>query len=179
MAKRTKLIVIVDGIENSRESSTRSYTHVVVGRLDVAGMLAKALSKTPGKDDREDFEFWLDMSSRQPGVEYTRTYKDNLGRARSYQNTETAERIEEAKAKVVGGFDGFWGRRMAKSVGAAQERFDAAQAAGFPRTVLQWSMSEANAQKGAGQWRGGRYGQYVDVSVLAVADILKPVAIAA
>jgi hypothetical protein len=179
MAKRNKLIVIVDGIENSRESASRTYTHVIVGRYDVAGLLAEAQARQPDKTDRSNYEYHLRHANAQPDVPFTVTYKGTLGGVRSYEDTKTAEQIAEAKEIVRGGFDAYYARQKAKSVARVQAMFDEAQAAGFPRTVLQWSMSEANAQKGVNQWRNGRMGRHLDVSVLAVADILKPVAVAA
>lgn len=121
-----------DGRINTRNSKTMLYTHVVIGRRDVAADYARAVARAEATV-RLNWAFHVSIVDG--------TYRSAVGRQ---YDTRTPEEIARSQAQIEGGIDA--------AIARAQAAVQPVAARDANLVVLQWSQSAANATKACGSW---------------------------
>lgn len=144
MAKARKFTVTVDGKTLTRTSQSRVYTYVVVGTPSISKHRAKAARIAPDASDLSTFRYYTFIAAQQPGAEV-------VPPGWRFATSFDAERIEEAKAKIAGGIEGYMQRDQQERMA----RFEDAVARGvFTPCALTWCSRLDLAQKAAGSFKG-------------------------
>lgn len=137
-----------DGTKDTRSSKNRTYTHVIIGRRNLAR------ERRSAEDCRamyaKNFAFYQRVANTPVGQPW-----DDNGRCLT-----TAD--EQAKYAAIVAQHGTAEAYADAQVRKSLERIGSADAG--PWGVLQWSMSEANAAKSLNRWREW----FVDVQVQPV-----------
>jgi hypothetical protein len=151
MAKIKYTFKHADGHTSTR-SSERPYTHVVVGRIDLAAWRARLIeSQSAG----ENWDFTHAMAQKKVG--------DRMFPDRPWVMKQ--EDVDKYQAELAANPDraAYIAKRHQEGLASIEKQHGAG--AKSPEGVLQWSMSAANAAKGA----QSKAQHYVDVAVHALA----------
>lgn len=132
----TKFVAYWEGKLVGTRKSDRPYTHAVVVQDDEAAARKHAYEYQPTKTDRSNFAYYQEidrLGEQHPhyGVTSWRTEPDRAG-------------IAEARAHLVGGFEGYVERIRQEQIGYFER---AKKSGGFEPRVAGWSMSARNAEK--------------------------------
>jgi hypothetical protein len=133
MAKENTYLAVWNGKVIGKRRSSRPYTHAIIVQdsIDTARYQAYAYEAT--MIDKSNFDYNAEIAAMEawPEVAYRR-------------QAITREQIDEAKAMIAGGWEGYLGRLRE----AAIKRFEDKVASGlFEPFVFGWSMSKVNATK--------------------------------
>lgn len=143
-------------------TSARAYTHVVVGRYNVADHRAhiEAEYGTVSKQTRRNFEYLSARAAMQPGQNWTSTYANG----ESYTVTMTERDIKCARDGLFGAttVEEYNAILRTRALTVLHDRYGDGDVG--REVVLQWSQSRANAQKAVSGWQK----HYAHVRVVAL-----------
>lgn len=91
-------------------TTARTYTHVVLGTRDIVAARKHAENTTPDKTDLSNFRWYTFIAAQVPGVE-------TVPPGWSWPKAWDAEAIEDAKANIEGGIEGFMARQRDRALG--------------------------------------------------------------
>lgn len=150
MAANTKFAFTTAEGKVETRSSARAYTHVVVGRYNVAAHRAhiEAEHAKPAKHTRSNYEFHSKRAAMQPGDQWHSTFANGT----PYSVTLTEKDIECCREALHGAttLAEYNIALRARALDDLHTRYGEADIGA--EAVLQWSQSVASAQKSVGQW---------------------------
>lgn len=133
----TKFTATFEGQIVGTRNSEHGYAFAVIVKNDIEAHRAFAYGYVGTKPDRHNYDWYAVIAQQQPGV-------DVLHKGWNYPTRYTVKEIENAKAKIEGGFEGYVARIRQRLITA----FDANVAEGyFNPTVFGWSKTRVNAEK--------------------------------
>lgn len=133
----TKFTATFEGQIVGTRSSLHGYAFAVIVMNNIEAHRNFAYNYVPIKTDRANFDFYAQIAQQQPGVEV-------LPKGWRFTTSFDAKKIEEAKAQIEGGFEGFAARLRDRLI----DGFEASVVKGhFNPQVFGWSKTLANAQK--------------------------------
>ena len=134
MIKVTTYEAYHDGKLIGARASWRVYSHAVIVQDDIEKHRAWAYSYQPGKADRSNFDYYTYVAAKQ------------VGEPRGVFGRYTEKDIAEAKAQIVGGWEGFAARVRQSHIDHFEEKVSKG---GFNPYVATWAGRLDLAQKAA------------------------------
>jgi hypothetical protein len=150
MTKKTFLAIIDGKIIGKRTSEGRTYTHVIVGQLDIEAHRKAAYGYKQGRSDASNFAFYrsfLDGTSR---------YLDRNSWESEEEHAQRVGREVERAREILAGaetVEAYVAVLRQRAIAAFEKRV---QNGYFDMQAIQWSMSERAARNAIGSWSRGR-----------------------
>jgi hypothetical protein len=146
MIKVTTYEAYYDGKLIGTRESWRVYSHAVIVQDDIEKHRAWAYDYQPSKTDRSNFDYCTEVAAKR------------IGEPRGVFGRYTEREIAEAKAKIVGGWEGFAARVRQSHINHFDERVGKG---GFEPYIARWAGRLDLAEKAARSNQAARRNQYV------------------